>query len=217
MPAARLTSLPRDPHTLLMTRRRARYTVEFKDGSKKVCLAYDSAGAATLYERRGLKVASVTKGDYRQQESIPAFPSGAKPDLTAVREAAEFLGIKQPTKIVTNSRVSTHCGHHQLLPTGGNTVKRGNRVLNADTATGWVHRIMVKDWLSADQMGKTLWHELTHAMQVERDCLLPGLTPSQVLSAWKTAYRDGTSYNRKPWEIEARSYEQHNDEMPLAR
>lgn len=179
--------------------RRSRYTVEMSDGSKQVVLAYSGGDATDFYVRRGHEVVRATKGDYRK---INKPITGARPNTFAIKEACDFLGVKLPVKVrVTNHQGWTHGMHTARHRIGG----------------GWYHDILVKSWLTAEQMGETLWHELAHAMQFERDALNDHQTQREIALAWKSAYRDGTSYRQKAAEVEARSYESHNDEIPLAR
>lgn len=182
-----------------MRQRRTRYTVEFhSDTRKMVILAYNSADAAEFYTRRGFNVKRVTKGDYRK----PHKPiTGARPDHTAIQEAASFLDLSFPVEVRTSSRQGGAYGHYIARYRAGR----------------WRHSIMVKSWLDAEQMGRTLWHELTHAMQFERDSFRPGLAPNEVRTRHNSRYRDGTSYHQKPAEVEANSYMDYNSEIPLAR
>lgn len=199
--------------------KRQRYTVSVSaadslDITLRVVLAYDAADARRYYERRGYEVVKVERGDYRK---MTQRPTGARPNPAAIREAIDFLGIKFPVDVKVLSNQGGAQGRHRARPTGGNVWTRGSRIFNAETATGWVHLITVKNWLTVEQMGQTLWHELSHAMQFERDALVPGRDGSSALRAWNALYSDGTSYDHKPLEVEARKYEQHNDELPLAR
>lgn len=179
--------------------RRSRYTAEMYDGEKKVVLAYSGAEATDFYVRKGFDVLRVTKGDHRK---VTKLPTGARPNSRAIREACDFLGVALPVKVrVTSHQGYTH-GMHTARPSIGG---------------GWYHDILVKSWLTAEQMGATLWHELAHAMQFERDALNDHQTQQEIATAWKRAYLDGTSYRQKAAEVEARSYESHNDEIALAR
>lgn len=180
--------------------KRTRFTVEFADGTKKVCLAYTGPEASAYYSVRGWSVLRVTKGDYRKTVKRP---TGARPNRARIREAIDFLDLALPV----NVRVVNH--QHGCY---------GAHKAKYDAATGqWSHDIIVKSWLTAEQMGHTIWHELAHAMQFERDAWRPGLDVFTIRRTWHTAYRDGTTYRRKPYEVEARSYEPHNDEIALAR
>lgn len=183
---------------------------------RKVILSYDASSVRWHYERLGFEVLEVKKGDYRKASRPPARPTGARPHQQAIQEAIDFLNIKLPVEIKLTSRAGGRYGAHTPVPTGRNVSVRNGRVYNLDLATGWKHKITVKNWLSAEQMGQTIWHELAHAMQFERDALPVGL-PQDCLRHWRTSYRDGTAYMDKPLEVEARSYEPHNSELPLAR
>jgi hypothetical protein len=204
--------------------KRSRYTVTMQSGVKHVVLAYSLQEARTFYERRGYSVTNVTKGDFRKTAQRAAqSSSGAKHVPAAVAEAIDFLGITLPVDIRYSSHSGGVYGRHSAYPTGAGIRVSGNRVFGlrehtAETAT-FRHRILLKSWLSADQMGRTLWHELAHAMQFERDHYIgqEDRNASAVMRAYHASYRDGTAYLHKPAEVEARSYEPFNDETPLAR
>lgn len=183
--------------------RRSRWTVTLATGEKFVALAYDGAGAiraVALVKRRDIAGATAARGDYRKRTRRV---TGAKPNMLAIREACAFLDVKLPVKV----RVTNHQGGCM-----------GQHRARYDAATRtWSHDILVKSWLTVEQMGETLWHELAHAMQFERDALTRSSDPFTVRRAWHAAYRDGTTYRHKPYEVEARSYEHHNAEIALAR
>lgn len=198
--------------------KRTRFTAHLSNGEKRVILAYDPYTAGAYYRSLGYEVDRVTKGDFRRDaRKAEQRPTGARPNMRAIREAIEFLGITLPVEVKVTTRKGGRYGAHTPIPTGGNAHVRNGRVSNLATATGWKHSITVKAWLTVEQMGETLWHELAHAMQFERDARPGRQRPEAVLRAWKTAYCDGTAYDRKPHEVEARSYEGFNSESPLAR
>lgn len=184
--------------------RRTRYTVEYTPDNSNtvervVVLALSAANAdATIrnywrnHGRYGLPL-RVTKGDYRKATK-PA--TGAAPNMLAIREACTQLGVELPVRVHTSMRQGGAYGHHILRKENGNLY----------------HDIMVKGWLSVEQMGRTLWHELAHCVQSESF-----LDSSDPQRAWKVAYRDGTSYRMKRWERDAREHEDLNDDLPLAR
>lgn len=193
--------------------RRTRYTVTLASGEEKLILAYDAAGARDHYERRGLAVIHVVKGDLVNGPAARPQGGGWRIDRANLRQAIEVLGIRHPVEIKQTSRVGNQQGRHRPTPTGGQVYIRGGKVYNPDTATGLKHSITVKSYLTPEEAGRTLWHELTHAMQAER---IEG-TPAQVLRALHAQYRDGTPYRHKPMEVEARSFGSWNDDCPLAR
>jgi hypothetical protein len=168
------------------------------NGEKRVGLFYDGAQATSWYVQRGYDVLRVTKGDYRKVHR-PA--TGAQPNMLAVREASDFLGLMLPVKVRVSGRQGGLAGAWTAHYRAG----------------GWYHDIVVKNWLSVEDMGRTLWHELVHALQFERDSFRPGLPPREVVTRHNKAYRDGTAYRNKPWEVEANSYMDYNSEIALAR
>jgi hypothetical protein len=165
---------------------------------KKVILSYDASSVKWHYQRQGYIVMGVEKGDYRKAQN--ARPrTGAKPDMASVREAIDQLGIRLPVRI------------HESMRQGG---AQGHHILRKDRQRGdaLYHDIMLKGWLTAEQMGRTLWHELAHCVQSES--FLASDDPQR---AWRMAYRDGTSYRMKRWERDAREHEALNDDLPLCR
>ena len=197
--------------------RRTRWTVHFTSGEPEVILGYNAAEAAEYYEDRGRKVARVDEGDYRAR---PLVPSGARPDMDAVQEAVAFLGLRFPVKIKMSNRAQFQMGLHRPEPTHPLLSFRNNRIIGAAFVraedAAWTHNITVAANLAADAMGQTLWHELTHAWQFERDVDFSDTVKTAVVS-WNTSYRDGTAYANKPYEVEANSMMPYNEEIPLAR
>lgn len=188
------------------------------DIEKRVILSYDASSVEAHYARLGYEVLQVDLGDYRRvARTATQHPTGARPNMLAIREAIDMLGITWPVEIKVSGHKGGTMGRCKTLPTGGQVERRGDRILNADTATGWKHVISVKNWLTTSEMGETLWHELAHAMQFERDVLPLGLDGRGSMRAWNTMYRDGTTYTDKRYEVEARSFEPFNDDLSLAR
>ena len=197
--------------------RRQRFTVTLEGGVRKVLLAHYAGDARAHYERRGIVVIGVERGDYRKRERAA---QGFRIDRDAVREAADLLGITWPIEFASTSSYGSTRGNHQLRYRGGSYRCDGNRHYNLDTATSVYHRIMVKSYLSAEQAGRTIWHELTHAMQAERATRDAGaVTMREVNEAWAgcSARGRGVTYRAKPIEVEAREHEPLNDDLPLAR
>lgn len=200
--------------------RRKRWTVRFEDGGEPaVILAYDALEARGWYEgRKGRLVASVTEGDYR---ALTRSPSGAKPIESNVAEAMAFLGLKLEADITLSNRAQFQRGMYRSIPMHPFLCTHRDRIFGGDIVTAseatWKHTIRLTASQDAEEMGKTLWHELTHAMQFERDMLPHDGTVHDVLVQWRAMYRDGTSYASKPYEVEANNYMQHNKELPLAR
>jgi hypothetical protein len=115
---------------------------------------------------------------------------GFRIDRAALREACEFLGITGNVEVRFNARAGR---------TNGNYRRRYGK-----------HDIMVKSYLTPAEASKTLWHELAHAMQAERVEAEGGEwgTHSRAQRRW--------SYSVRPIEVEARSYEQYAEALPLA-
>lgn len=210
----------------ISSRRRTRWTVTFDDGYKWVCLAYDRPDVErTIAHFHGHRpVAAVDAGDHRKE---PQRDHGARPLMSAVREAADLLGLTLPVEVRTNSRQGTKRGCYSprsknprvAYAPGGAVYRAGSSATPASEGC-WAHTIMVKSYLPAERMGRVLWHELTHALQFERDVLGvlgPDATVLDAHMRMRTLYRDGTSYSVKPWEVEAREHEPLNDDLPLAR
>lgn len=183
-------------------RRRQRYTVTFEDGSRSVILAHTGASADSHYRERGRIPVKVERGDYRHAEASAAPGDRWHLDHGAIREACEYFGLDWPVDIKLTGRQGGRYGAHTIYPN-----RHG-------------HFITVKRWLSAEQASRTLWHELTHAAQVERVAARAGATaPREVATAWRASPErgKGTSYLRKPSEVEAREHEALHDTLPLTK
>jgi hypothetical protein len=185
---------------------------------RKVVLAHSAENARDYYTGMGYRVLSVEAGDYR----IDAVTSstGWRLDRKALAEAVEFLGIECPVNVKQTGFRGGRFGAHQLRGVLRGRFMSGkvSDFARADTVG---HYITVKSWLTPEQAGQTLWHELCHAMQAERAmATLPAPSdPSVQYGAWVacSARGNGVAYNLKPVEVEAREYEAFNDERPLAR
>ena len=161
--------------------------------TQKVILCYTVQQAVDYYMRQGYTVIRVVKGDL---VNVPQ-DGGWRLDPVQYRAALDFLGIRWPVVIKQTSRVGGQYGAHRLKPQAGRLV----------------HSITVKSYLRAEDAGRTLWHELCHAMQAER---VSAGDPSNAVVAWRNTDERLGSYRNRPIEVEARSYEDFNDEMPLA-
>lgn len=185
--------------------RRSRFTATVQRPgvgvTQKVILCYNAEQARSFYTTNGWTVLQVRKGDFVNQ---PAIPTGPRWKLAhrAVREAQEFLGLTLPVTIKATGHKGGRYGCHSLrIGSNGRPY----------------HHITVKNWLDPAEAGRTLWHELTHAMQAERAALAAGASaPSDWLAAWRTAPERMGAYRSRPIEVEARSFEAFNDEQPLA-
>lgn len=177
--------------------KRTRYTVTTQRPvlgvEREVILAYSPQGAREHFEARGRVVLRVAKGDYR------CVPKGNVIIQSALREAIDAFGIKWPVRVKQTGRA------------GG---RQGAHTLDFDLT----HCITIKSWLTPSEAGRTLWHELCHAMQAEREARNAGVTsPRDVLDVWSNcSARDG-AYRKRPIEVEARSFESWNDDTPLVR
>ena len=185
----------------------------------RLMLAYDADDVRDFYERCGYVVLDVRSARKKRTTERPANPPWVKDDR-AIRSACDFLGITLPVTIKPTNVAGGRHGAHQFRPTGpGVRIVRG-RIHGIEHTTGFVHHITVKSWLSVEEASRTLWHELAHAVQAERllgSDPLAASDPRAAMLAWKTAYRDGTAYEHKPLEREAREYEEFAAEQPLAR
>jgi hypothetical protein len=173
-------------------------------------LAYSAPGAVRVLYGHG----------YTDIEPV-AKPRKAKPharaqwvkDEQAIAEVIDFLGIKLPVVIKQTGHQGGRHGAHIFRASSGKFMRNPAH----DTATGGMyHHITVKSWLSPKGAGETIWHELCHAMQAERESA-HATTMREQFDAWSTCSARGGTYDRRPVEVEARSYEHFNDEKPLAR
>lgn len=197
----------------LVHSRRQRYTVTLESGERKVILAYNGADATAWFIGRGYRVEKVERGDYHHAEA--SSPTGWRLNQGNLREAIAFLGIELPVRIKQTGHKGGRYGAHGFQPLRGKFMK--NPAL--DTASGGMyHNITIKNWLSPEKAGETLWHELTHAKQAE-EASASATTMRAKFNAWRTCESrgNGVTYMRKPVEVEAREYEKFNDELPLAR
>lgn len=195
--------------------RRSRFSVTLANGKRNVVLAHSASAATDHYNRKAFtldqRVVSVVKGDYRVMEH--QADGGWRLDRAALREAIEFLGLTLPVTIKpTATRGGGGYGAHRLRARSGKFFR--NPAL--DTAQGLGHHITVNNKLTPAKASETIWHELAHAMQAERlIAKMPAATEREQYIAWGRVDR-GTAYERKPIEVEARSYEQHAAEIAPA-
>jgi hypothetical protein len=172
-----------------MAQRRTRFTVKVKLGEgsveKRVIRAYTAENAINYYTRRGYTVLSIAKGDYRKQEreAKAKAQGGHRLDHKAIQEAADVLGLKLPVRVRQHSRVGNTHGNYRLAGLAGQATH---------------HNIMVKSYLTPKEATNTLWHELTHALQAERD-------GKSDLATWRKVSNEQKvySYRQRPIEREA--------------
>lgn len=197
--------------------RRTRWTVTYlANGEEKTrqALGYDPDFIWDWYERRGYNLISVEKTPNRQRGTSAAkAPRDFSIDEAALAEAIEFFGIKQPVVIRFNGRLGSVAGNHRFRSTALHSTAQDRReVGEAHT----YHRIMIKSYLSPENASKTLWHELTHAMQAEREAGEEAAGFAGIRRWNQADARDRKySYDVRPCEIEAREHEDLHDSLPL--
>lgn len=164
-------------------------------------LAYSVEKAYALLEARGYyNVERVAKPTTQRPQG-----GGFRVIPSALAEARDFLGLAFPVKIRTHARAGS---------------VRGNYRLGHDAHGRPFHNIMLKDYLDPEQASKTLWHELTHAMQAERACTEAGATTADTQRMAWSGVRNldrGIGYRRKSIEVEAREGEQYAEALPLTK
>ena len=199
-----------------MSRRRTRYAIHMIDGSIHTGLAY----SPEFYSKRD-DVARVEP--YKAYLARRANAGGGwSIDADAVAEAVAFFGLTLPIKFELSARTSTTLGQHMLTPVGGGVRVSAGKIYNLDTATGWEHRVMLRSWLSPEDASRTLWHELTHAMQAERALskVHASATIREQYHAWRFSWdraHGRTAYTDKPVEREARAHEAYAEALPLVK
>jgi hypothetical protein len=190
--------------------RRTRYTVTISHTTSnaiewKVILAYSAQGATDYFARAGYTVLDVERGDYRKRERIVPAHERGQLDWSNIGEAKALLGLEWPGDIRLCNRASQTFGTHTIAPGVTGTPR---------------HKIMVKAWRTAEQMGRTLWHELAHAAQAERAARERGAVSFTDAAIARNQYRErsrGVGYRDKAHEVDARAHESLNDDLPLAR
>jgi hypothetical protein len=119
-------------------------------------------------------------------------------DMEAIREAAALLGLKHPV-LVAVSDTTRLSGSHR---TKGPISARGERF-------DFHHQITVGRTLSFREASATIWHELTHAMQRERDG-----------ESFEVQYRQESieaGYQGNRYEREARAMEVMAEDLDLVK
>lgn len=175
--------------------RRVRFTVNFEDGREpEVILAYNAAQVQVHYAKKGLTV-RVRQGDFRKAAIVAQKKreGGFRLDSAAIRDACEQLGIKLAVRIRFNGRVGGMNGNH-CFP-------------------GGYHNIMLKSYLTPEQATKTLWHELVHALQAERDGEARPVVWAEFVGRQQRRY----TYRNRPIEIEARQMAEMMADCPLTK
>jgi hypothetical protein len=187
-------------------RRRTRYLARLEKAGvtrERAILAYDPESVRSFYARQGYNVLSVE----RVKPTRSARPTNApwRLDERAIQEARDFLGITKPISIKVLNHASRNWGEHRVT-VGPHGVRQ---------------TIAVKRWLSPEDASRTLWHELTHAMQTERALarIPAGLSGRETIAHLQRQPERGyrsVRYEDKPIEQEAREHEAMHDVLPLA-
>lgn len=140
-------------------------------------------------------------------------------DHANIAKAIDFLGIKFPVEVRVEHINEWTMGLHYTrvehpaivhFMKDGVEITRGGAFVSASEAR-WTHIIQIDPDLSPRDAGETIWHELVHAMQHERDVPLAG-TVAEAFISWRVL---GTTYADAN-EAEANSYMHHNRELSLA-
>lgn len=201
--------------------RRSRFTAALtrptsNEVERKVILAPNASLVRSHYESQGYTVLEVRAGDYRFDGQRP---TGAKPSALGIRQASVMLGLTLPVEVKVVSHKGARKGHHIATPTDPSLRVSGNKVYGDPrmAAPTFKHKITVKSWLNAADMGEVLWHELKHAQQFEREALPGAQSAADALQTWRDLYFEGSSYNQKRHEREAVAAQSNNNTIPLAR
>jgi len=186
--------------------RRKRFVVGYvRNGEHKTIdvIAHTQEAAEETALRHGYEVTSSRTYVKGERFKLPEGGGWALIE-NAFYDAAAELGIEFPVSIQQTGHKGARMGRHRAdaLPNGKP-----------------YHNITIKSWLTAEDAGRTLWHELRHAQQSEELARVTGTsfgTP-EFRKAMRIAYQKGTSYRAKRWEREAEATEPNNDRLPLAR
>lgn len=109
----------------------------------------------------------------------------------AVLEALDYFGIVDPTEVKFTAGIHRKGAHRYAGP-------------------GQPHLITVSTYLSPEEAGRTLWHELCHAAQREYLGVPEFVAQYRQESASK-------GYLGNKFEVEARQHSDLNTEIPLAK
>ena len=130
-------------------------------------------------------------------------------DREALSRACKAIGLKHPVKIRITAQKRTS-GQYLGLCFQRRSPTRA-------------HQISMSTYLSTEDAGKTLWHELTHALQRERYrsgalfCEAYEASLSESLSTSRRETRKPEGYDESPFEQEAAAAEIRNKNNPLCR
>lgn len=172
--------------------RRRRHTVTFADGSQVVVMAYSLSGARTtaaLRSMEGSPITRVEKGDYRMKLN----PTGGWTlKHGALIVARDELDLGWPIHVTTSSREGETAGNYTLRWSS----QAPRRALLPPCS--FYHRIMLKSYLTPEEANESLWHELHHALQAERQGSMDRWL------RWQGTQNRNWNYTDRPMEIEAR-------------
>lgn len=136
-----------------------------------------------------------------------------KLDETALQEIKDFFGLRLPVYVRRTAGRQTY-GTYRLKM--GHELPRSVAARIGVHGEKLYHHLTVSGRRSPEKASATVWHELTHAMQAERIIdMQAGKAARQQQSAWFSANREDNQhrYDDRPWEIEARTYEQYAEEI----
>ena len=146
--------------------------------------------------------------DCRPMRAQTGRAHGWEVDRVALAKACDYLGLTLPVYVKRSN------GRRRLGAYHGRSI--GALIHRNLIPTQSYHRITVAAVNSPEDASRTLWHELTHAAQAERD-----QSHGKRYRKWMRYHRanmDGSAkaharYMRNPWEVEARYAERLHDEI----
>jgi len=141
---------------------------------------------------------------------LPQTPSksGTVLDRAAVAEAIELLGIEHHVEIRFVASKWTG-GTHRTKP----VVEDGP---DGRPVVTYKHALTLRTTASADRTSRSLWHELTDAMQCEK---YPKPSDFDWAYANETRYQGGgdPGYTNNRFEVEARAHESLSEDLRLTK
>lgn len=153
----------------------------------------------------------------RRRATPPA--AGWELDRRLTQEIIETFELKLPVHFSFTRGLRTGGTHCVKRLSQLSTSARG-RLLNRGGEQRLYHHITLSRAWSAEDAGRAVWHELAHAMQDERIIRICGESePVLVISAIQRHVRTqrSWSYGMRPIEVEARTWEDHADEINPCR
>ena len=125
-------------------------------------------------------------------------------------KACEMLGIASPVHVKRSPGRSLRGAYHGMKP--GRDIHR-----NCEPDTLY-HCVTVSAVLHPADASRTLWHELTHAAQRERDPAFRAkyrAAEKATRCVRKNSTAAHSRYQALPWEVEARANARHHADVPL--